>query len=147
MWVTVRRIEYGSEDYQAELRLRYEVLRKPLGLEFSEEELALEEGSIHFGAFEGSELLGCLVLTPLSATEVRMRQVAVAPGRRGEGIGKRLVRAAENFARQSGYEWIKLNARETAVGFYQSLAYEAYGDPFITITIPHRTMRKRLAET
>jgi len=142
--VLIRQIKFGSDEYGSEVQLRYENLRKPLGLEFSREELDKEQDFFHFGAFDGAELIGCLVLVPLSQTEINMRQVAVIPDRQGQGIGKRLVQAAEEYAREKGFEWMKLHARETAVPFYLSLGYEIYSDPFFEVTIPHRSMRKRL---
>lgn len=144
--VLIRQITFGSDEYKSEVKLRYEVLRKPLGLQFSQEELDKENDSYHFGAFEGDELIGCLILVPFSNTEIKMRQVAVAPDRQARGIGKLLVKAAEEFAQDNGYEWMKLNARETAVKFYLSLGYEIFGEPFLEVTIPHRSMQKRLTK-
>ena len=46
------------------LRLRYEMLRKPLGLSFDQEELEKEKDDVLMGAFEDDRILGCCLLTP-----------------------------------------------------------------------------------
>ena len=52
-------IDWGSDDYNQVLQLRDEVLRKPLGLHFSDEELQKEKEHMHMGAYEDGRMLGC----------------------------------------------------------------------------------------
>lgn len=56
--IKVRLIEYGSEDYKAELEMRNEILRKPLGLSIYDEDLGQEKPYFHIGAFENERLVG-----------------------------------------------------------------------------------------
>ena len=79
------------------VNLRNEILRKPLGLSFTEEELEGEKDDILMGAFEDDRLLGCCVLTPMDAGSVRLRQMAVPKNMQGKGIGKALMIFAENI--------------------------------------------------
>lgn len=139
-----RTIEYGSEDYQAEVRLRSKVLREPLGLSFTPEELAPDSGDIHLGLFSGPHLVGCLILAVKTDEVVRMRQVAIDPSHQGTGAGRRLVQYSEEIAIQRRFSTIELNARESAVPFYTKLGYESYGEAFVEVTLPHRKMRKTL---
>jgi predicted GNAT family N-acyltransferase len=144
MEISLQRIAHGSAEYEAAVALRYRILRQPLGLDFSPEQLAAEAADIHLAAFAEERLIGCLLLTAVSNEEVKMRQVAVEESFRGQGIGSRLVAFAEQVAREHGYRTMSLHAREEAVPFYLRLGYETVGDPFIEITIPHREMRKVL---
>ncbi|MCB1229950.1 MAG: GNAT family N-acetyltransferase [Verrucomicrobiae bacterium] len=143
---TFREISHQSADYDATVILRERILRQPLGLAFTEAELAAESNDHHLAAFDdgSEELIGCLVFTPLSDDEWKMRQVAVVENRRGEGIGRILVYLAEGFARCRGVRTIVLHARAEVVPFYLALGYSVEGDPFVEVTIPHRRMRKRL---
>ena len=53
--------------------------------------------------------------------------VAVSPATRGEGLGRRMVRAAEDWLRRRGVVKVQLLVRETntgAVGFYENLGFE-----------------------
>lgn len=140
----IREIEHGSPQYQATVDLRDTVLRKPLGLRFSAEELKAENDCRHVACYHGDRLVGCLVLQPVGGGDVRMKQVAVVPELQGQGIGTALVPYAEALARKIGFRRMGLHARETAVSFYEKLGYSRTGGRFEEVTIPHWAMEKRL---
>lgn len=139
-----RIVVHGTPEYDATVALRFTVLREPLGLTFTPEQLAAEVSDLHCALWDRADLLACLILTPLSAGELKMRQVAVQPDQQGKGLGRILVEFSEATARERGYQDMVLNARDTAVPFYLRLGYELEGDPFTEVGIPHRKMRKRL---
>lgn len=139
-------IQFGTPEFDEAVRLRYEVLRKPLGLEYTPEQLAAEYDNIHLAAYDHSgRLIGYLNLTPVDSELVKMRQVAVHPAQQGAGIGTALVLASEAVARRAGFKKMSLHARETAVPFYQKLDYTVVGERFEEVTIPHFYMEKMLA--
>lgn len=135
-------VPHGSAQYEASVALRDRVLRQPLGLQFSQEELAKEHDQIHVIASVDGELIGVLVLVPLPPKTYKMRQVAVSPEWQGKGIGTRLVSFAEEFAIRKGICRIELHARKEAVQFYTDLAYSTIGDEFVEVGIPHFKMEK-----
>lgn len=141
--ITVRPIQFGSDAHALEVELRTKVLRTPLGLTFSEEELARESSDFHFGAF-CPELIGCLILTPKTRSILKMRQVAVDFASQGLGAGKLLVAFSEVFARGEGFTEMELSARMNAVPFYLGLGYVASGEDFMEVGIPHRKLTKRI---
>lgn len=137
------------------LSLRYDVLRKPLGLHFSAMDLLPDNNSIHFVGVENKQVLVCLILSPkndgnaldlnASATKVyKMRQVAVQSQFQGQGIGKKLVHFVEIEAKKMGITHFELNARQSAVPFYLSMNYSIEGDEFEEVGIPHLKMKKAL---
>ncbi len=137
-------IDHGSVEYNQMIRLRDDILRRPLGLSFSQEELNKEKEEILIGAFEDEKMLGCCMLVKEEPTVVRLRQMAVSNNLQGKGIGKALMLFAENIARDRGFHTLKMHARKTAVGFYERLGYEIAGPEFEEVTIPHFVMEKRL---
>jgi len=138
-------IEFATPEYDEAVRLRYEVLRRPLGLEFTSEQLAAEYADIHLGAFDPSgRLIAYLCLTPLNENVVKMRQVATAPDQQGRGVGSKLVAASEELAKRLKFKKITMHARDTAVPFYLKLGYQTVGEPFEEVTIPHFKMEKNL---
>lgn len=139
-----RVIEHGSAEYDRAVELRNRVLRAPLGLCFDPADLELESSDFHLGLFQSDELVATLVLTTQTESEVKMRQVAVAPEFQRQGLGRRLVAFSEDFAKSKGFGVMVLNARDTAIEFYLRLGYEAYGELFEEVTIPHQAMRKSL---
>jgi predicted GNAT family N-acyltransferase len=126
------------------VRLRDDILRKPLGLSFSQTELAREKDEILIGAFEDDKLLGCCMLVNEEPGVVRLRQMAVSNNLQGKGIGRALMNFAENIARDRGFKKLTMHARKTAIGFYERLGYEVCGDEFQEVTIPHFVMEKKL---
>jgi GNAT superfamily N-acetyltransferase len=135
---------HGSTAYAAIVQLRRRVLRLPLGLDFTPEQLATEAADHHLAAYDGEALVGCLLLTDRGEGTVQMRQVAVEPARQGQGIGAVLVRESECRARELGFTQMMLHARDTAVAFYEKLGYACVGEPFVEVSIPHRQMEKAL---
>jgi N-acetylglutamate synthase-like GNAT family acetyltransferase len=137
-------IDHGTKEYQQMVNLRNEILRKPLGLCFSNDELEKEKDDILMGAFEDEKLLGCCLLTRMDDKTVRLRQMAVPNNMQGKGVGRALMIFAENIARDLGYKKLCMHARKTAVGFYQKLGYGISGNEFFEVTIPHYIMEKAL---
>lgn len=137
-------IDHGSAEYAQMVRLRDDILRKPLGLSFSQTELERERDEILIGAFEEDKLLGCCMLVKEEPGVVRLRQMAVSNNLQGKGIGRALMNFAENIARDRGFKKLTMHARKTAIGFYERLGYEVCGDEFQEVTIPHFVMEKRL---
>jgi predicted GNAT family N-acyltransferase len=137
-------IPHGSAEYAQAVALRDEILRRPLGLTFTPEELRDEKDSFHLVCRIDGMLAACLVLKPLNGEHIRMRQLAVRRDLQGRGIGRTLVRYSESFAGNRGYTEMHLHARETAAEFYLKLGYEVNGDRFTEVTIPHFSMRKRV---
>lgn len=140
----IRTFRHGTEDYTKALALRNAELRKPLGLTFTAEELKKDEYDLHFGLFEGSELVACLTLTAGDNNRIKMRQVATSGLKQGRGLGRLLSEAAERFALENGYSVMYCNARKSAVPFYSKLGYTVVSDEFTEVGIPHYTMEKKL---
>lgn len=134
--------EFGSRIQIQSIGLRYEVLRKPLGLQFDSPDLAAENEEIHITALDDQFVAGCMILKKTSEKMVKMRQVAVHPQAQSAGIGKAMVEFAENWCRKNGVNEIQLHARQTAVPFYLKQNYEIFGEPFNEVGIPHRAMKK-----
>jgi ribosomal protein S18 acetylase RimI-like enzyme len=137
-------IDHGSREYQQMVQLRNDILRRPLGLSFTPEELEKEKEEILIGAFEEEKMLGCCMLVTEEPASVRLRQMAVLNNLQGKGIGRALMQFAENIARDRGFKKITMHARKTAIGFYEKLGYRPIGEQFEEVTIPHYIMEKML---
>jgi ribosomal protein S18 acetylase RimI-like enzyme len=137
-------IDHGSAEYQQMVKLRDVILRKPLGLGFTQEDLEKEKDNILIAAFEDERILGCCMLVEEQPHIVRLRQMAVLNDLQGKGIGRALMNFAENIARDRGYRIVRMHARNNALGFYEKVGYKVKGDQFIEVTIPHYVMEKEL---
>lgn len=137
-------IDHGTKEYEQMVQLRDDVLRKPLGLNFTPEELEKEKHNLMMAAYEDEQILGCCMLVEEDSETVRLRQMAVINDLQGKGIGKALMQFAENLARDRGYKRITMHARKNALGFYEKMGYRIIGEEFEEITIPHYVMAKEL---
>ncbi|MBT3290690.1 MAG: GNAT family N-acetyltransferase [Victivallales bacterium] len=137
-------VPHGSAAYAQTVKLRQDMLRTPLGLTLTPAQLAAETDQVHLAAFDGEDVVGCLVLKPLPDGSMQMRQVAVLPARQGEGIGRQLVLRSEEECRKRNVSRLILHARETARGFYLKLGYDVEGEPFEEVSVPHIGMAKQL---
>ncbi len=137
-------IDYGTREYQQMVQIRMDILRKPLGLSFTPEELEKEKEEVLIGAFEDDRILGCCMLIKQADNTVRLRQMAVMNTVQGKGIGRALMNFAENLARDMGYRKLLMHARKTASGFYEKQGYRVAGEEFTEVTIPHYVMEKDL---
>ena len=141
-----REMAFDSEQYQSARALRDAVLRAPLGLPLSADDLQGEADQLHFGLFgDNGELVACVTAIVMSADHAKIRQTAVAPAYQRQGLGRRIMTELEAALAARSFVSLSLHARSTAVGFYEKLGYEAVGDEYIEVTIPHRKMVKRLA--
>ncbi len=137
-------IDHGSSEYRQMLKLRNDVLRKPLGISFTEEELEKEKDNLLVAAYDDDQLLGCCMLVKKSEKAMRLRQMAVLDNLQGKGIGKALTIFAENLARDRKFKSMIMHARKDTVGFYQKMGYNVVSDEFVEIGIPHVVMEKEL---
>jgi predicted GNAT family N-acyltransferase len=142
--MALKQIDHGSKEYDQMIYLRQEILRRPLGLTFSPEELEREKEDILIGAFDDDELLACCLLTRIDKSSLRLRQMAVQNNLQGKGIGASMMNFAELLARDKGYRKLTMHARKTALGFYEKLGYRIVGDEFEEVTLPHYVMEKNL---
>ena len=83
-----REIDHGSAEYEAALRLRDEILRRPLGMSLFDEDLSAEGDFLHIAGFDDQgNPVAYLHLKPHGDAVLKMQQVAVAEALQGRGIG------------------------------------------------------------
>ncbi len=129
------------------IALRHRLLRAPLGLAFTEEQLAAEKDQVHLALRHDDVVVGALLLVPPDAGgTAKLRQMTIEPSFERRGFGRRLLRHGEDLLLQLRATRITLAAREHAIHFYEKLGYVAQGEVFIEVTIPHRLMVKRLTD-
>jgi putative acetyltransferase len=82
---------------------------------------------------ESGAPLGCIAVKPLNATECEMKRLWVEDTAKGIGLGRALAETSIAFARDAGYQTMKLDTLRTrmptAIALYRSLGFvetEAY---------------------
>ncbi len=138
-------LQWGSPLYESAVQLRDRLLRKPLGLNFSESELAAEKTQLHFG-LQASEnqLVAVVVIIPLTESRAKLRQMVVDDAHQKSGFGTQLVQSVEAELATRKFQCIELSARDIAVRFYERLGYKIEGERFIEVGIDHFKMTKTI---
>ncbi|MFV0529880.1 MAG: GNAT family N-acetyltransferase [Flavobacteriales bacterium] len=140
----IKLVDFQSNDYLKLLELRNNVLRIPLGMDIRNDPLHKEANDIHIGYFKNDKAVGTLILQNIGNYTFKMRQVAVLKSFQGKGIGQKMVLFSEKYALERGFKQIELNARNSAVPFYEKLGYQKIEDEFLEINIPHYKMIKKI---
>jgi predicted GNAT family N-acyltransferase len=123
--------------------MRELVLRLPLGLRYSAEDIKKEEGEFIFALKTDSKIVASCQFV-ISGQTAKMRQVATASAFQGHGFGSDLYLYCENHLKKHGIAEIYCHARKTAVPFYKKLKFEVISDEFEEVGIPHVKMKKRI---
>tara|TARA_B100000459_G_C8549759_1_gene188909 strand:- start:458 stop:799 length:342 start_codon:yes stop_codon:yes gene_type:complete len=95
------------------------------------------------GAFRGDKPIGCIAVLPESKHDcaVRIRWFGVLENERGQGVGAKLVIAAQQHASAIGQS-LWADVRVKAIPIYERLGFEPLGDFFELPEIGvHRVMR------
>lgn len=138
-WITTENIEYNA----ARL-LRWEILRKPLGLAPGTEEIPEEVNSLHLVVLDSKKVIGSVSFCPESEIMGRMYQMAMSEEYQGRGFGRKLLCTLEKRLEKKGIHHVYLFARKEVEGFYQQMGYQPEGPLIEKIGIPHRLMKKTL---
>lgn len=139
-------IDFDTSEYRDLIDLRYRILRKPLGLTFSEDDLRKEERDLFIACYDeqNNKLIAGCVLTHNTPSCIKMRQMAVDSEYQHKGIGAKVLNFAEEVAANKGYKSICLHARKEALLFYKKNGYSIESDEFIEVGIPHYEMLKTI---
>jgi predicted GNAT family N-acyltransferase len=140
----IKYITVHDPEYTGMLTLRDDVLRKPLGMSIYQDDLQKDEADVLIVAVADQKVIGCAMLKKQNDITGKLRQMAVSDDWQGTGLGRMIVRATEKAGLEKGYESIELNARETAIPFYEKLGYQTDGPTFTEVGIPHKLMKKQL---
>lgn len=109
-----------------------------------------DPAAIHLAALDGDQVVGCATVFPSPIEEAplawQLRGMAVDPQRQGEGVGRLVVDAAVQVAREAGAPLLWANGRVSALGFYRRTQWQAVGEEFVhgDSGLPHRRILLRL---
>jgi len=131
--------------------VRHAELRRGMPIESCKMDGDSRVGSIHLGGFVDDKLVAVssYFFAPYvpypGHKSLQLRGMAVLSDYQKKGYGALLLSFAEQWLMQRGVSLIWMNARTTAVPFYEKLGYEKQGSAFeITPHGPHYIMHKIL---
>jgi N-acetylglutamate synthase-like GNAT family acetyltransferase len=142
--IIYREISTHDPEYSQEKELRNRILRMPLGLHLSKQDMRDEDRQVHLVAMDGRDkVIGC-VLVAFSGNVAKVRQLTIDDDYQGRGIGTELMKRAEQAILARNVRRVMLHGRLTARGFFEKQGYTAISEVFTEVTIPHIAMQKYL---
>lgn len=143
MSVAFKIVTHGSDAWKEAVRLREDILRKPLSSTFTNEELDEERMHIQVVGFLQDKIIATAVLVP-EENALKIQRVVVESNLRNQNTGSTMMAYCESYAKGKGYHSMYCHARDSAVSFYLKNGYRPEGDYFEEDGIPHLKMRKEL---
>ncbi|WP_206486510.1 bifunctional GNAT family N-acetyltransferase/hotdog fold thioesterase [Thalassotalea sp. G2M2-11] len=136
-----------KKEFQQYYQLRWQILRAPWQQAQGSEQDELEKQSIHRAIFDADNNI--LAIGRLHFTDqhhAQVRYMAVEEAVQGQGYGQRILAALEQEAQLRGAKSLSLQARESALNFYQGLGYQYVAKSHLLYQqIQHHQMEKALA--
>lgn len=134
------------EQLEEYFRLRWRVLREPLGLPRGAERDDLDHAAFHVTVRDRDDrLLGIGRLHFNDEHEAQIRYMATEPKRRRRGVGRKVIARLEEIAAKHGVKRLVLNARLDAIAFYERVGYRIVGPgPLLLGQVEHKRMQKDL---
>ncbi|MEO0012575.1 MAG: hypothetical protein RLZZ535_964 [Cyanobacteriota bacterium] len=142
-------IKYNSEEFQQACQLRYELFFAEHGLPWQIVQDERQAEYFHAAILRQNSVVAYGQLVPQDNSVYQISQMVVKPGYQGQNFGSRILLFLIEQAKKEGAIALTLNARTTAVGFYQKFGFQTHGIQFPSSTtgIPHITMNKNLSSS
>ncbi|MDJ0568988.1 MAG: GNAT family N-acetyltransferase [Pleurocapsa sp. MO_192.B19] len=120
----IKKIELNSEEYQQACQLRYQLFYQPHGLSFDSVFDNKETESIHLAIIDCNLVVAYGQLTQKNDRVYQIFQMVVHPNYQRQGLGKKLLAKLIAIAQQKDASKIVLDARISAINFYQQLGFK-----------------------
>ncbi len=134
-----------KEEFDQYYHVRWEVLRKPLGMPVGSEKMTGEDRCFHVIALADDQICGTGMLFPKSDSTAQIKQIAVLEKFRGLKIGTKIIEALEKEAQKQGLKKIIIEARKSSQNFYLKNEYKLIeNSEHISIGVEHVNMEKVL---
>jgi predicted GNAT family N-acyltransferase len=143
----IKQIELNSELYQQACQLRYQLFYQPHGLSFASIFNSQETESIHLAIINDNLLVAYGQLAQQTDRIYKIGQMVVHPNYQRQGLGKKLLAELITISQQKNAQKIVLDARFSAVNFYQQLGFKKIlgtEHPSATTGVPHIYMELKL---
>lgn len=135
-------MQQGLEHCPEAKAIREEVFMKEQGFQVEFDDTDRE--AWHMVLWQDGKALATARLYSQGEGVYAIGRVAVRKEGRGKQLGRAVMEAMEQKARQLGAKDIQLSAQVQARGFYEKLGYRAYGQEYLDEHCLHIAMEKTL---
>ena len=133
-------------DFEKYYNFRWQMLRAHWQQPPGSEQDDLEHESVHVMAVDDdNSVIAIGRIHFLNDSSAQIRYMAVADDRQKQGLGQQILLTLEQYGINNKCKYIRLHARESAIGFYQKQGYQIVEKSHLLFsTIQHYEMLKTL---
>ena len=136
----------SDDDFERYFQFRWQHLRKPLNLPLGSERDILDTESFHCMALDNQHsVIAVGSIQPTNNDAMRIRYMAVSAEFRRLGIGSLIIKQLLDHAMKRNASTCWLNARSSAVEFYQQQGFVVLGKVDTDLKVPHFKMEASLS--
>jgi GNAT superfamily N-acetyltransferase len=136
------KIDFASPTFDEYIKMRYDELLEPFGLDWDEETILEEEKLEHYGLFDADfQFLGGVQLDPAHAS---VKQLVIRKAIQKKGLGSFVLKELEKIAAAKHMEQISLLAHKSVLPFYEKQGFVKEGNPKQVAGIEHQLMTKKI---
>lgn len=104
----------------------------------------IDEIAFHVLVFDGDKAVATGRVFLDEENHWHAGRIAVLAEYRKQHMGAKVMEALEECAKQQGADELVLSAQKQAVGFYEKVGYENFGNLHYDQDCPHVTMKKKI---
>lgn len=134
-------MEFTTVTLEQCLDIRHPVLWPQLPREASR--VAGDNDALHFGVQHEGVIVSCLSVFMLEASTCQIRKFATLEACQGKGFGGFLFQSALEKMAAAGVSNVCLDARTSAVGFYEQFGFRPEGERFFKQDVEYVRMVRR----
>jgi len=143
MVLRIKTVNY-QEQLQAIQTIRTIVFQEEQGVTTELEFDGLDAIATHFLAYLDDQPVGTTRIRNIDEQTVKIERLAVLPGARKQGIGRKLMETALEVITTQKKHIAIVHAQEYIANLYRQLGFEQVGDRFTEAGISHIKMTKQL---
>lgn len=138
-----------DDDFRQYFHLRWRLLRAPWDQPEGSEKDDLEAKCFHVIAItDDGDVIGVGRLQSNTPEQAQIRYMAVDERYERRGVGSDIILALERHAIESKHQVVILDARESAVGFYEKSGYSVTAESYLLFDdIQHFSMMKAIEQS
>jgi predicted GNAT family N-acyltransferase len=141
-------INFRQVTTRAELNRAFVVRREVFvieqGISKEDEYDGLDDSCLQFVALSGRKVIGCARVRFPEPGYAKIERMAVLRTFRRQGIGSGILACIEEELKKQPVTDLVLHAQLTAVLFYRTCGFTAFGDTFYEAGVEHVKMQKQL---
>ncbi len=126
--ILIIRQPQNKKEYASMFNLRWKVLRQPWNQPKGSERDDEEANADHFIAVLHNKIIGTARLHLINENVAQIRYLAVEEEYRNKGVASKILEAIHLTAKNKFIKYLILNARETAVDYFQRNGYKIVGE-------------------